>query len=85
MKRGRPSLRNAMHETLVQLLSQSQIPLTISVLAKQASQILNRRISWNTVQKYLNELVEMNKVQPMPLPHSKIEGKTGLTVYQLKK
>jgi len=85
MKRGRPSLRINMHETLTQLLSQSQIPLTISVLAKQSSQLLNRRISWNTAQKYIQELVEMNKIQPMPLPHSKIEGKTGLTVYQLKK
>jgi hypothetical protein len=59
--------------------------LTISVLAKQASQILNRRISWNTAQKYIQELVEMNKIQPMALPHSKIDGKTGLTVYTIKR
>ena len=85
MKRGRPSLRTNMHETLFQLLSESQMPLTISVLAKQSSQRLNRRVSWNTAQKYIHELVEMNKIQPLPLPHSKIEGKTGLTVYQIKK
>lgn len=85
MKRGRPSIRNTMLEAIVQLLSQSQVPLTISVLAKQSSQILNRRISWNTVQKYLQELVELNKVQPLILPHSKKENEAGLTVYMLKK
>jgi hypothetical protein len=59
--------------------------MTISALAKIISGKLNTRISWNTIQKYLDELVQMNKIQPMPLPHSKIDGKTGLTVYQLKK
>jgi len=85
MKRGRPSIRNLVQTSIIETLSSSQFPMTISALAKIISGKLERRISWNTVQKYLNELIEINKVQPMPLPHSKIEGKTGLTVYQLKK
>ena len=85
MKRGRPSIRNIMMTTIVDLLAQSQVPLTISVLARQSSQNLNRRISWNTAQKYLQELVELNKVQPIVLPHSKKDNAEGLTVYMLKK
>lgn len=85
MKRGRPNIRNLMQTSIMETLSSSQFPMTVSALAKITSGKLNRRISWNTVQKYLDELVQTNKIQPMPLPHSKIEGKTGLTVYQLKK
>jgi len=85
MRRGRPAIRSLMHETLVTLLSESPVPLTISNLAKIASERTGRRLSWNTAQKYLQELVELNKVQPLVLPHSKKENEAGLTVYMLKK
>jgi hypothetical protein len=85
MKRGRPSARNTVQANILDILSSSQIPLTVSSLAKMISPKVGRTVSWNTVQKYLDELVQIEKVQPIPLPHSKIEGKTGLTVYQLKK
>lgn len=85
MKRGRPSVRNLIQTNIIEVLSSSQIPLTVSSLAKMISPRVGRTVSWNTVQKYLDELIQLGKIQPMPLPHSKIEGKTGLTVYQLKK
>ena len=85
MKRGRPSVRSLIQTNILEVLSSSQIPLTVSSLAKMISTKVGRVVSWNTVQKYLDELVQLGKIQPMPLPHSKIEGKTGLTVYQLKK
>lgn len=85
MKRGRPSVRITVQTNILEVLSSSQFPMTISSLAKIISPKIGRTVSWNTVQKYLDELVQLNKIQPMPLPHSKIEGKTGLVVYQLKK
>lgn len=85
MKRGRPSVRITVQTNILEVLSSSQFPMTISSLAKIISPKVGRTVSWNTVQKYLDELVQLNKIQPMPLPHSKIEGKTGLVVYQLKK
>ncbi|MDI6798445.1 MAG: hypothetical protein QMD12_00365 [Candidatus Aenigmarchaeota archaeon] len=85
MKRGRPSERGAIQTSILEVLSSTQIPLTISSLAKMISQKVGRTVSWNTVRKYLDELVQIGKVQPLRLPHSKIEGKNGLTVYQLKK
>lgn len=85
MKRGRPSKRNVIQTNILQILEQKQIPMTVSALAKYSSQNLGSAISWNTIQKYVQELVETNKVQAIPLPHSKEDNKEGLTVYTLKK
>jgi len=85
MKRGRPAIRNIMYDTILNVLSESQVPLTVSNLAKFSSQKTGRNLSWNTAQKYVQELVEVNRVQPITLPHSKDPGKDGLTVYTLKK
>ncbi len=85
MKRGRPSKRFLIQSEIVSLLSSANVPLTISFLAKTLSKNLNQRINWNTVKKYVSELVSNDKIQPIDLPHSKKEGKKGLTVYILKK
>lgn len=85
MKRGRPSKRTVIQSNILQILEQKQIPMTISALAKYSSQNIGTTISWNTVQKYVQELVETNKVQAIPLPHSKEDNKEGLIVYTLKK
>jgi len=85
MKRGRPSIRVEVEEVLLNILKDSQTPMTVSLLARLASQKINRTLSWNTIQKYLSELVATDKIQAIALPHSKEEGKKGLTVYILKR
>lgn len=85
MKRGRPSVRSVIQTNLLTILSSSQTPLTISSLTRFVSKEVNRNVSWNTIQKYLEELIQIEKVQAIELPHSKIENKNGLTVYVLKK
>lgn len=85
MKRGRPNSRFEIQKSIIKTLETFSTPLTVSALAKTISGEHGKKISWNTIQKYLEELVELDKVQPFALPHSKIEGKNGLTVYQLKK
>jgi hypothetical protein len=85
LKRGRPNIRDAIQSNLVTLLSNSQTPLTTSSLTRFVSKEVNKSVSWNTVQKYLDELIETQKVQAIELPHSKIENRAGLTVYVLKK
>lgn len=67
------------------VLSSSQTPLTVSSLTRFVSKEVNKSVSWNTVQKYLEELIQTERVQAITLPHSKIENKDGLTVYVLKK
>jgi len=85
MKRGRPSKRQQIQANILQILGEKQVPSTVASLAKQASKNLGSTISWNTIQKYIQELVETNKVEPLRLPHSKIKNKEGLTVYILKR
>jgi len=85
MKRGRPSKRREISPLIIETLEKAKIPLTISSLSRLVSKEVGSTISWNTVQKYLRELTETNHVQAIALPHSKKEGKEGLTVYILKK
>lgn len=85
MKRGRPSIRGVVQTNLMDVLQASQTPLTVSAITRMVAKGVNRQVSWNTVQKYLSELIELEKVQAIILPHSKLEDKTGLTVYILKR
>lgn len=85
MKRGRPNVRQVIQSSLMTILSSAQTPLTVSNLTRFVSKELNKNVSWNTVEKYLRELMEIDKIQAITLPHSKIENKNGLTVYMLKK
>lgn len=85
MKRGRPSKRTVLRKAILTTLGKSKTPMTTSAVGRLISEELGERISWNTTQKYLRELVEANKVQPIPLPHSKKSGEAGLTLYTLKR
>jgi len=85
MKRGRPSKRSDVRKAILTTLEKSKVPLTTSALNRLISDELNTQASWNTIQKYIRELVETNRVQAIALPHSKKRGETGLIVYELKK
>ena len=85
MRRGRPSKRIEISNSILNIFAASQTPLTIARLAKLVSEGKEKPISWNTIQKYLDSLVQQDKVQAIVLPHSKDETKKGLTVYTLKK
>ena len=85
MRRGRPSARIEVSQAILNVFTSSQTPMTIAGIAKQISAGKNKPFSWNTVQKYLDSLVQQEKVQAIVLPHSKDETKKGLTVYTLKK
>ena len=85
MKRGRPNIRNEVKSAIISILEEQKTPLTISSIERICSKRLNREVSWNTIFKYVRELVEARKIDSIVLPHSKEEGKNGLTVYTLKK
>jgi repressor of nif and glnA expression len=85
MKRGRPSLRNQLKPEILKILEESQVPLTINSICKKLSERLNRKISWNTIRKYLFELMEFEQVQVIKTIHSKEKNKNGLTLYTIKK
>lgn len=85
MKRGRPIMRHEVQTLVLEVLEDINMPMSINAICEEALKRTKRKISWNTIHKYLNELVEFDKIKAIPLPHSKIEGKIGLTVYTLKK
>lgn len=85
MKRGRPNVRNRVKTAILETLERSQVPLTTSSVKNSISKELNQNFNWNTIQKYLNELIQTNKITTINLPHSKTPNKSGLTVYTLKK
>jgi hypothetical protein len=85
MRRGRPNIRTVIQSNLLNVLGSSQTPMTISSLTRFVSEETKRQVSWNTVQKYVEELIKIDKIQAITLPHSKQENKTGLTVYTIKK
>jgi len=85
MKRGRRSLRAKAEYQILDILSNTKTPLTTSSIRTLITKKFNNNLSWNTIQKYLDELMKDGKISSIPLPHSKIKGKLGLTVYILKK
>ena len=84
MKRGRPNIRNIIISELIEILKNSRTPLTTSNITTSISKKLNKKISWNTIQKYINELLNQEKINYIILPHSKNINRNGLTVYSLK-
>jgi TATA-binding protein-associated factor Taf7 len=84
MKRGRPDLRKTISPLIMETLSDYS-SRSIHSIEKEVSRRLGKNISWNTVQKYLQELIEIGKVEAVSTVHSKTEGKEGLTVYSLKR
>jgi predicted transcriptional regulator len=85
MKRGRRSIREEVKSQILDVLSNTELPLTTSSIKMLIFKKFNKNLSWNTVQKYLDELVRSNQLSAIHLPHSKKEEKTGITVYILKR
>jgi hypothetical protein len=85
MKRGRPTVRSQVQPKILEILSKSNFPLNISSICRYMSLEIKKPVNWNTVKKYLDELVKLEKIQAIPLPHSKKEDRTGLIVYSVKK
>ncbi len=84
MRRGRPSKRREVAQSILDVLSSVEVPMSVLSIKKRVEERIGR-VSWNTVKKYLDELVTMERVEAIPLPHSKLEGKEGLTVYRIKR
>lgn len=85
MKRGRRSMRNQIIPLIIEALKNASTPLNINSIKFYVSARMNRNLSWNTVMKYVKELIELGKVEAVPLPHSKNPNKFGLILYRLKK
>ena len=85
MKRGRPSKRYIIYEKILEYFEKNQIPANVERIREYISKELNENISWNTVKKYLEELVRLDKLRKIKLPHSKDKNKEGIILFEKKK
>ncbi|MEM5821139.1 MAG: hypothetical protein QXP34_02345 [Candidatus Aenigmatarchaeota archaeon] len=84
MKRGRPSLRFKIYSLIEEYFSLHPYPSNVRKITMFISERLNKKISWNTTKKYLEELVRLDRVKKMETPHSKKANEKGITLYYLE-
>ncbi|MEM5832085.1 MAG: hypothetical protein QXI09_01950 [Candidatus Aenigmatarchaeota archaeon] len=58
---GRRPYRQIIYNLLLSILSE-EIPQNIEAIRRHLSIKIGKELSWNTVKKYVDELVEMGKV-----------------------
>lgn len=59
---GRRPYRQVFYSLLLSVLSE-EIPQNIEAIRRHVSIKVGKEISWNTVKKYIDELVEMGKIE----------------------
>lgn len=59
---GRRPYRQVFYSLLLSVLD-GEIPQNIEAIRRHVSAKVGKEISWNTVKKYVDELVEMGKVE----------------------
>ncbi|MEM5828046.1 MAG: hypothetical protein QW197_00880 [Candidatus Aenigmatarchaeota archaeon] len=84
MKRGRPSIRFEIYSLIEEYFSLHPYPSNVRKITAFISERLKKNVSWNTVRKYLEELVKLDRVKKMETPHSKKPNEKGLTLYYLE-
>jgi hypothetical protein len=85
MKRGRPAKRYVIYEKILEYFEKNPFPSNVEKIREFISKELNENVSWNTVRKYLEELVKLDKLRKIVLPHSKDKNKEGITLFERKK
>lgn len=71
MKRGRPSKRISTIQKILEVINNSNHPLTILKIAQKAN------LNWSTTKKYLKELIASNQVKVINVS----SGKKKLNLY----
>lgn len=84
MKRGRPSKRFEVYELIEEYFKENPYPSNVNKIINYIYEKFNKKYSWNTIKKYLEELHKLDRIKKIKLPHSKIKEKNGLTVYYLE-
>ena len=79
MKRGRPAMREQFRREILTVLAENHYPVTVTAVRRFVDTYRGRTSGWDTIQKYLEELVSERLVlrQPLPVRH----GRKPLVVY----
>jgi len=84
MKRGRPSKRYEIYALIEEYFLNNPYPSNVRRISEFVSQRIGKPISWNTVKKYLEELVRIDKLKKIRTQHSKNPEKEGITLYYME-
>lgn len=79
MKSGRPAMRGQFREDILQALADHEHPATITGLKRRIESRRGRPCGWETVRKYLDELVTERLVLRQTLPAE--PGRKPLELY----
>ena len=79
MKHGRPAMREHFRHEILEALQQLPYPVTVSTIRHLVEARSAQRSGWDTIQKYLEELVAERLVLRQPLPTQ--PGRKPLVVY----
>lgn len=79
MKRGRPAMREQFRCEILNVLGDGQYPATVTTIKRLVDSRRLRACGWDTVRKYLEELVTERLVLRQPLPTQL--GRKPLVVY----
>ena len=79
MRRGRPAMGEEFRRQILSILGHGEYPVTATTIKHQLEKARGRRCGWDTVRKYLDELVGDRLVirQALPTRH----GRKPLVVY----
>jgi len=79
MKTGRPAMRRQFREHILNALSDHEYPATVTGLKRRVESQCGRPCGWDTVRKYLDELVAERLVMRQALPAE--PGRKPLELY----
>jgi len=79
MRRGRPAMRDEFRQEILEVLSDTPYPVTVTTIKKKLDQRRPRPCGRDTVHKYIQELVTDRLVLRRPLPAR--QGHKPLLVY----
>lgn len=81
---GRKPIRLPVQTAVIEILSNTDFPLSCNVLKKEIRKRSGKNIHFDTVKKYLDELVRKNMIFRKELPPAKKEHMKGTVLYSKK-
>ena len=81
---GRKPLKIAVETTIMDVLEQMDFPVSCNILKREVGKRMDRDIHFDTVKKYVEDLVKKNLIFKKQLPPAKKEHKKGATLYSKK-
>jgi hypothetical protein len=81
---GRKPIKMQVQTVALDILGHAEFPVSCNVLKKEIRQRLGKNTHFDTVKKYLDDLVRKDMIFRKELPPAKKEHKKGVVLYSKK-